>query len=304
MIQVRRQPQALAVVEHPQHAQHHQQPRHRLVPPEARGRQAADQLRTEQHDQPGQVDPQQEQRHRGEGAVDQLIAGEQPDVHAEHRLGRLEQQRGEQPADQRVADRHPRVGHRRIEQGEGRDAEQQRHEAQQHPRARQRMRAGKHGQRGDVGRHGEAGAEQQRPQAEDRPVEQEAHHAPARLADPPDLVEGALDGHQHGEGGDRQEGHAQPGQMPRLHREVAQVGLHRLAGGGHEMAEDEHLDTLAHALECRDGGQHGEGHGHHRHHREQRGIGQGGGLVGGVVGEEALDQIVPEVDQALQAPMH
>ncbi|MNT47132.1 hypothetical protein D3C72_1838240 [compost metagenome] len=70
------------------------------------------------------------------------------------------------------------------------------------------------------------------------------------------------------------------------------------------MAEDEHLDTLAHALECRDGGQHGEGHGHHRHHREQRGVGQRSGIVGAAIGEKALQQKAPEFQPIVQALTH
>ncbi|MCY1304605.1 hypothetical protein D9M70_543640 [compost metagenome] len=92
--------------------------------------------------------------------------------------------------------------------------------------------------------------------------------------------------------------------MPRLGGEAAQVFLDRLAGGRHEMAEDEHLDALAHALESRNRREHGEGHRHHRHDGEQGGVGQGGGLVRRAVRHEAPDQVVPEIDQSLHTLLH
>src|SRR5690606_24198936 len=53
---------ALAVVEHPQDAQGHQQTWQRTLAPGVVVAQVAGQLGAEQHDQPGEVHPQQEQR--------------------------------------------------------------------------------------------------------------------------------------------------------------------------------------------------------------------------------------------------
>jgi hypothetical protein len=118
------------------------------------------------------------------------------------------------------------------------------------------------------------------------------------------VVEGLLDGHQHEEGGHRQQPHAEPGQLPRLHGERAQVLLHRLAGGGHEVAEDKALDILADVLKGRNGGEHGEGHGHHRHHREQRGVGQRRGAAGTAILDETPRQGQPELQPILHAMVH
>ncbi|MNE96252.1 hypothetical protein D3C80_1944300 [compost metagenome] len=90
-------------MEYPQDAQHHQQARQCSPAPVPRGGEVADQFGAEQHDDPGQVDPQQKQRHRGEGAIDQLVAREEAHIEAEQRLGRLEQQGGEGPPRQCMA---------------------------------------------------------------------------------------------------------------------------------------------------------------------------------------------------------
>ncbi|MNZ99039.1 hypothetical protein D3C78_1183490 [compost metagenome] len=96
----------------------------------------ADQFGAEQHDQPAQVDPQQEQRYRGKGAIDQLVGGEQADIQGEQRLGGLEQQGTEAAAEQCMATGHLGIGHGGIQQGEGGDAGQQRHQPEQGRRPR------------------------------------------------------------------------------------------------------------------------------------------------------------------------
>ena len=82
----------------PQHHQHNQPLGDRLAAPVPRLRQAIHQLGAQQHDQPGQIDPHQKQRHRGKGAVDQVITGKQAHIEAEQRLGNLEQHGAEKAA--------------------------------------------------------------------------------------------------------------------------------------------------------------------------------------------------------------
>ncbi|MCY1530956.1 hypothetical protein D9M68_661650 [compost metagenome] len=233
-----------------------------------------------------------------------MVAGEEAHIEAEQRLGRFEQQGGESATRQRMAQRHPGIGHRCVDQGEGGDAGRQRHEPQQGLGAIERVRAGNQRQRGDVGAHRETGPQQQWAEAEDRPVEQEAGHAAARLAHAPDGVEGLLDGHQHHEGGHHQQADTDPGQVPGLHGEAAQVLLQGLSRGRHEVAEDEALDLLARTLEGRDHREHGEGHRHHRHHREQAGVRQGRGAFGATIGHEPLQQEAPEFHDVGEALAH
>ncbi|SST08369.1 Uncharacterised protein [Acinetobacter baumannii] len=302
--QAQRLSKLLALVEHPQHAEQDDQLGQRAPPPETGRREIADQHRAEQNDHPGKIDPQQEDRHGGEGTVDQLVAGKQAYVQPEQGFRGFEQYRGEHAAHQGMAHRDPGVRDRRIEQGEGRHAERQRHQPQQRLRARQRVRAMEQRQRSDVGGHGEAGPQQQWAQAEDRPVEEEPPDTAAWLANPPDLVEGFLDGHQHGEGGDCQKDHPDPGQVPGLGGETLQVGFHRFSSGGHEIAKDESLDRLAHAMECRNQRKHGKHHRHHRHYREQRGVGQRRRAVGSLVGDEAMSEEASELDPIVEMFAH
>src|SRR5690606_13008304 len=124
-------PSLLALMEDSQQCQHDQKTGCRLAPPLLRGGLATYQLRAEQDDYPRQVDPQQEQRNGSESPVDQLLAGEKTHIGPEGLFGRFEQNRGKYPAYQGMTQGHTGIGHSRVEQREGRNAENQRHRLEQ-----------------------------------------------------------------------------------------------------------------------------------------------------------------------------
>ena len=114
-------------------------PRARQAAPSADlGPGGGDQRRRERH-QPGEVDPQQEHRQRGERSVHRLVGGHLEQVGGEAALAQLERDAGEQAAQEGIAPPHRRVGHE-IEQAA------QRQRAQQHrPAGPARTRRRRHG---------------------------------------------------------------------------------------------------------------------------------------------------------------
>ena len=70
---------------------------------QAKGRQTLRDLGAEQHDDPGQINPGQKNRHRGEGAIDGLLRRELRDEQRKTMLGEFEQHARHQTADQRMA---------------------------------------------------------------------------------------------------------------------------------------------------------------------------------------------------------
>ena len=203
-----------------------------------------------------------------------------------------------------MAHRHAGIGHHRIQQRERGDLQQQRRDANQPGDVEQRARPDQQRQRRHIGADGKARTEQQRAEAENRPVDQEAAHPTARLAHPPDGVEGLFDGQHHHQRGDHQKDHPHPGQLPRLLAERLQIGEQGRPGGGHEVAEDEALQLAAQLAERRHQRDHREGHRHGRHHREQRGVGERRGAVQAVVVQEAAKQEPPELRHVGQPLPH
>ncbi len=204
-----------------------------------------------------------------------------------------------------MAQAHPGIGHRHENQREGGDAEQQRQPAQHLLPGRSQHRIpGKKGQRCQIGTDHKARPQQQRPQTQHCPVQQEAGQASPGLTNTPDGIEGFLDVHQHQEGGDHQQRHPDPGQLPGLLGKLAQIITQCRPGRRHEVVEDETLDLPADLIEGRDRRQHGVGHRHYRYHRKQGSVGQGCGILRTVVFAKTADQIAAEIHQPLNSSWH
>lgn len=149
---------------------------------EAEGADRRRDRRAEQHDQPQQVHPQQEDRDHRERAEDLLVAGPRQ-VLGETALGQLEQHRGDRCADGGVAQAHDRRRDHRVGQPQGDPGDHDRQPAEQ-ALAEVVLPLGlvDHRQGEQVGGEAEVGRDQHRAEGQDGPVDDEARDPVAARA--------------------------------------------------------------------------------------------------------------------------
>lgn len=171
----------------------------------------------DEHDQPAHVDPDDEQRHRGQGAIDRRVGDRVGSVQRIQLLRGHPEPAGEQAADGREAKANLRVRHHFVEQheegGGQHEGAEAREPVQRGGRAREPLNdlARLHG-----GGDRQGGAEQDRRKRQQRPIHLKAGHPGAWAPHAPDVVEGLLDARQQGQHGDEQKGEAHRAQAPRV----------------------------------------------------------------------------------------
>ena len=223
--------------------------------------------RAQQHDHPGDVDPEQQNRQRRKGAVQHRIGGHRGDIDAKHLLGQLDADRDKDATGPRIAPWHLHVGNVAI---------QPRHAAREQDefdRIKDETRTVRQGLAQPPGRRrrhpgGERQADRQHQRTErDRgPIDQHALAQWPQLAHAPDVVERAVDRENQHQGRDHQDRQTHRAQATRLGRELREVVQHRPRNGVRDQAVHQPaLQQQLHFSEDRKCGKNRQRHGHEGH---------------------------------------
>ena len=286
-------------------------------------------LPAEEEDEPAEIQSDHEDGDHAEAAVDGVVRGDAGDeVHAQQ-VVHIPERGGHGSAGERGGRAHMGVRHELVEHGEeeaqhgdGEELEEQSadegHVEQQALGGLEVRAAGQSD--GDDEQHGREG--------DGGPIEEHLQIPTAAAGDAPDVIEGRLDAHEHGDGdGDEGDGAGDPdgaalgvvdelvdfldgllalhgGEVLRAGAELGvgvQPGLLRVGVGVGRDGLDEFVDELADgfltaALEHAGGD--AEHDGEHRDEREQRGVGERGGADGAAVAHKAFADEQPEVREA------
>ena len=220
--------------------------------------------RPNDHHDPGDVHPKQENRDHGERAIDHRIGREVRDVPGEPELGELEGERRDQSAGKRVPHGDVPVGQQLVDQGKRNAGEHIGDQAQHHegnpvrlaektkrhadePRGHRNARPHEHGYHGKRAK-----------------INQHAVHGPALAVHPEKPVEGLVDAQHQAERRDTEKHQAHRSQLRGVRGEFGQLRAdHPPAGVGEEIADREILQRLDPVLER------GKRGGHREHDREQ-----------------------------------
>ncbi len=231
-----------------------------------------------QHDQPAQVDPDQEHRQRRQRAVDELVGRHLGEIEREAVLRRLERQCRRGGTGQCMRPRHLRRGDDRIQQGQRRGREQQWHRRQDQvgQESVQRHRRERLGD--EPGRQRQARPDQDRPGGEPQRVDDDPAPEAAAAGDAPDQVDLALDGgggHRrgHGDEHDRDAGEAR-GLFGEFADVVVNDGVRALR---QHVPQQETLERVEPALEDGEVGDRRQRDRGERHEREERREREAGG---------------------------
>ena len=241
-------------------------------------RQAGGDHRAEQHHQPGDVHPDQQDGQRGEGAVHHRIGRHLVQVEGEQPLGRLDAHRGEQAAHDRVLAPHRRVRHVPVQRAQRAHQQQELQRVDQElDRARQARhqpaRRGRH-----VGGGAQAQRQQQRPERDRRPVHQHPLGQRPRAAHAPDRIERAVDREHQRQRAHHQRTEADGAEPAGAAGELRDVIEHLPRDGvRHQALHQPGLQVRLQLAEDGKGGEERQGHREERHQRDHGGEGQAAG---------------------------
>jgi hypothetical protein len=254
-------------------------------------------LRTEQDHAPGQVDPQEEDRDRRHGAVDDPVRIGQAQVEAETVLQDLEQDRGDGAAGDAVPKPDPPVRNDPEQQREDDhfhdEGDQRRHPVDETPEDADDLVVGLLLEP-VAERH--AGPHEDRRQGQDRPERQEARAPGSRLHDAPDRVERRLDRPEQDESRHGETEDADGRQFTGVAEKDRDLLARRGTGLGHERRQQELLRLVPYLVEGREGAEHCQEDREDRDQTEQRGVGQGRRNHQAVVVVEAPQHVPDERD--------
>mmetsp|Transcript_15047 Transcript_15047/g.35625 ORF Transcript_15047/g.35625 Transcript_15047/m.35625 type:complete len:469 (-) Transcript_15047:155-1561(-) len=291
-----RQAAAARLANPPQFAQHFQrqgQPLARRVRPQV---QAAGQAgciggqdRPQQHDDPAQIDPDQEDRYGREGAVQRRIGRHLFHIPGQQRLRQREADRHEGAAKQGVAPAHMGVGHVMEEPGHGQAEQHDVGATQQCRKVRRHLGDHTLADADRIAGQRQAAAQQQRAERHRGPVDQHPLGHRPRALNPPDRVQRAVDGQHQRQRADAQGHQADRAELAGLGRELRQRAQHRLGDVGRNQALQEVLlQRRLEARKHRKGREDGEHHRQQRHQRDQGREGQAAGRESQLFLAEAL----------------
>ena len=218
---------------------------------------------------PGQVHPQQEERQGREGAINGTHCTA-PDEVRKGRLQQFSEDGRDKAADQGIVPTHRAIRHEHIQRRVGEPVEDNRcvvdHAAQPSRHASDRVLR----QRPEVRTRRQAGTDQDRPQRDDGPVDQHALADRPALVHLPDVVQHAVDRHDHRQRRDAEEDQPGRGQARCLLRKFAEIAQHRGGDLCRQRPLHQRLECLA---KLREEGKHrkkGERHCKERHDRQDR----------------------------------
>ena len=219
--------------------------------------------RAGEHHQPREVEPNQEDRDRRKGAVDQRVGRHLAEINREAALCDLEAQARERAAEQRMAPLDAARGDHAVEQRQGHARQHERHHADHRVGDQPEVERPERAAQRKVG-HREARADQHRSERDHRPVDVDVLQDGAPALHPEDAVERVVDReHQH-HGSHHEPGDADGGEARRVLREGVDLvddGLDRGRVGQHVLEHEklQRPDPLVEYRECRgDGERHRE----------------------------------------------
>ncbi len=264
---------------------------HRLV---AEGGHRRGQRRAQQHRHPAQVDPQQQDRHEGDRAIELLVGLEAAQIGTDAPLDQFQQHRRQHRAGNGMPPLHRVVRHHAEHQHDADEFDQHRCQPQRDVGQPAALLGAEQRHREHPRRHRQRSGREHRPQGQHGPVDEEAGQLGPCAAHAPDLVEGFLDAVEGDQQRDDQGNEAGGGELAGTGRELPQVAFGRARGAGHEVGEHVVAELVAPAVEHRERRQHAEHHDRQRHQREHGGVGQRCGRLEQAVVEEAAPEEAAE----------
>ena len=196
------------------------------IPSGDQAREAGHEHSAEQHDDPGNVDPQQQQRQRCKGAVDRRIRTHVQHVDREQVPRTGQHEAGENTPHQRMPPAHASVGHKVVERCKSSHSDPRFQQVENPAQWAGGVVDAATEKRHQCFHQHHAGSEDQRAERDGRPVEEDALSPRPLPADLPDGIERVVDGVDQRDGRIDQRREANHSELARLGAELIQIAHH------------------------------------------------------------------------------